>query len=806
LAHRNLAIIATGYADFVKDDVAQTLRSLAAGDEEGALESLVAAWRQTRATEVRDLVVTLSRRLEPLLPSLDGTLDGFQTKWLAVAKRRRAVDLPRLLDSILHTTQRSGVAIVEALARRGEALASWPADPRSSAHIAGHLHARSFGAMSKANQPFWRGLFQLVLDHDDPGAVDAFAKISFVVMFKGWNDVAARIAFFQPATDAVVAEVRRRHPSGAPALPGSLARSVATVARAIAALRPVSPELAGRLAQDAPTKQPTKAAARARPRPVTGTAGVVLASLAAASGAIDNGQHEDALAALLDAWRASRSPRIAALVEAVSARLEAQLPAIDGEKRAEIQSAWLAIAKKKRAADLPRLVEALTRTHGRSTEALLRLRRLEAWPADPRVAAGVAKQLELVPFYASSTKPFWSALIAFVVAQGDPRAADVLEEVAKRFQTILRSTYSDLSAIHTWFGKQLGAAAQALRATYPSGAPVLDLESEASCARMEARLARTADPGAALLAEIAARPEDLSARLVFADYLLERNDPRGELIVLQHAGRDPVRQRALLAKHGRAWLGPLARHVELEDCVFENGFLAATRLHTAAPADLERVVGHSIWATVERLHLGYMGQLPGDLLRHPIMQRVGHLGELEPEPLRELLSWGDVPYVSLHASFGSNADAFARARLPRLRSLELDGDGSNPQSYRWLWKSRLYAQLERVGITDGLRDLGAWLAELRALASGPRALSLGSGSSEPAPGWLELTRNARGKTWSATATISRSLTYAQVNTALATLPQGALTSLRLTGDAPKPSERRRLERECERIALTLTVA
>lgn len=55
----------------------------------------------------------------------------------------------------------------------------------------------------------------------------------------------------------------------------------------------------------------------------------------------------------------------------------------------------------------------------------------------------------------------------------------------------------------------------------------------------------------------------------------------------------------------------------------------------------------------------------------------------------------------------------------------------------------------------------------------------------------------------ASAHISRSLTYAHVSTALATLAQAALTALRLTGDAPKPSERRRLDRDCERIALTL---
>jgi uncharacterized protein (TIGR02996 family) len=61
-------------------------------------------------------------------------------------------------------------------------------------------------------------------------------------------------------------------------------------------------------------------------------------------------------------------------------------------------------------------------------------------------------------------------------------------------------------------------------------------------------------------------PGDLAAHMAYADYLTERDDPRGELIRVQLALEDEKksaaerkklrqRERALLAKHGRAWLG-----------------------------------------------------------------------------------------------------------------------------------------------------------------------------------------------------------------------------------------------------------
>ena len=64
----------------------------------------------------------------------------------------------------------------------------------------------------------------------------------------------------------------------------------------------------------------------------------------------------------------------------------------------------------------------------------------------------------------------------------------------------------------------------------------------------------------AFLQEIIARPDDDAPRLIYADYLEEQGDPRGEFIRLQcQAAKDPFAEIAsaradyLLRKHGRKW-------------------------------------------------------------------------------------------------------------------------------------------------------------------------------------------------------------------------------------------------------------
>lgn len=82
---------------------------------------------------------------------------------------------------------------------------------------------------------------------------------------------------------------------------------------------------------------------------------------------------------------------------------------------------------------------------------------------------------------------------------------------------------------------------------------------------------------ASFLAAILDDPDDTALRLIYADWLEERGDPRGEFIRLQcepdRLGRPAlaVRERQLLEQHGRDWAGPLA--LVAEELEFRRGFV-----------------------------------------------------------------------------------------------------------------------------------------------------------------------------------------------------------------------------------------
>lgn len=97
-------------------------------------------------------------------------------------------------------------------------------------------------------------------------------------------------------------------------------------------------------------------------------------------------------------------------------------------------------------------------------------------------------------------------------------------------------------------------------------------------------------PESSLLAAIIAEPDDDAPRLMYADWLTERQLPYGEFISLQIArarGRVSPEARfkeAELLQHHRAqFLGPFDRRVNLSGCRFERGVLVRCSLSGELP-------------------------------------------------------------------------------------------------------------------------------------------------------------------------------------------------------------------------------
>ena len=149
----------------------------------------------------------------------------------------------------------------------------------------------------------------------------------------------------------------------------------------------------------------------------------------------------------------------------------------------------------------------------------------------------------------------------------------------------------------------------------------------------------TTTPARAFLEAVLNEPDEDAHRLVFADWLEEHDDPRGEFIRLQcqleHLNPDDprrpacsARERQLRHAHGREWAGTIARLAG--GYFFRRGFVERVRLDgksffthapavfrlapvrelelTASPDELARLTDHPVLARLTSLELVFHGQ------------------------------------------------------------------------------------------------------------------------------------------------------------------------------------------------------
>lgn len=112
-------------------------------------------------------------------------------------------------------------------------------------------------------------------------------------------------------------------------------------------------------------------------------------------------------------------------------------------------------------------------------------------------------------------------------------------------------------------------------------------------------------------------PEDDARRMVLADVLLDRGDPRGEFIQRQAAlprlvglQRDDAVAELwqLQRQYAGQWAGGLAGALELNDCTFHLGFLdTAVVSWRVSPAEVRRLAGRPEWRTVRAVAFTWPG-------------------------------------------------------------------------------------------------------------------------------------------------------------------------------------------------------
>ncbi len=306
-----------------------------------------------------------------------------------------------------------------------------------------------------------------------------------------------------------------------------------------------------------------------------------------------------------------------------------------------------------------------------------------------------------------------------------------------------------------------------------------------------------------LLAEIYRAPHLDDARAVYADWLGERDDPRGELISLQLSPEQTpamrARQAQLLDAHGRSWIGPIEPVIALSCAVFRRGFLAEAEVFVQTRKDASKYCKEPAWGTVEVLHFA-VGSVQRAAPTMTALRRISRLRDNAVRrlcdashtwPIRDLVCRIDEPAV-LSALLASD-------RLPHLDRLELGG-----AAVRDLAPGP--APLAALPITTlALADLEseeserarAWLA---ALSTGPiRAFELvASGPGERPAGWhLRFERGSDGKLSALRGRLDNLGGDGRVPRVLeliSSLPAQSLTSLELGGCyySPLPDEEAQL--------------
>lgn len=317
------------------------------------------------------------------------------------------------------------------------------------------------------------------------------------------------------------------------------------------------------------------------------------------SEALARGDGALALSQALEQWRTHRAPALSALVSTIGARSTElpQLP-VATAKGAAADQAWVDLARTANDLQLSHALAALVQHFktARFTWPIVEL--LADREPDPRIADfACALLLNLKSMRHTSGKQL-RRLVECVERHGDASHAPQLKA----------------PAIAGWGGisvERVKNVKKKLQTRPVTFTEALELPSEAPLTFSAPT--STVRTGAALLAAVYENPADDALRLVYADWLLEHGDPRGEFIRLQyleHEGtltaRDEKKMNALQRRHAYDWYKGIwaalsrDRAQLLGPLLFERGFLvsAEVRPPKRAPSDLWLAPE---WSTVERL-------------------------------------------------------------------------------------------------------------------------------------------------------------------------------------------------------------
>ncbi|MGV3619629.1 MAG: TIGR02996 domain-containing protein [Archangium sp.] len=261
---------------------------------------------------------------------------------------------------------------------------------------------------------------------------------------------------------------------------------------------------------------------------------------------------------------------------------------------------------------------------------------------DARIAEAAVKLLERPPVKFDAANAYFTVAALLLVAHGGPAQKNAAVKVAEKLVQL------------SWLERALP-----------------DDDANASVKRQPAQ--REDD----FLSLIAEAPKDETRVAVFADWLLERGDPRGDFIVQQRAGKSGA---ALQKKHEKQWLRSLGRGAKRGATVFRGGLPREVFLFLMRPADVP-LPDDPVLATLEALEL--VSYLPVEpLLTSPLLTSLkaltathAHLAAAAPSVLKQLHTIG----IRAQGASSNEKPLETLALAPNATTLKLVVDWREPE-------------------------------------------------------------------------------------------------------------------------------
>ncbi|MDX2010832.1 MAG: TIGR02996 domain-containing protein [Myxococcaceae bacterium] len=517
---------------------------------------------------------------------------------------------------------------------------------------------------------------------------------------------------------------------------------------------------------------------------------------------LERGDLEGALVAALEAWRATHHPGLAMAVRRLSDEVVSARGPLPGKTRTARLALRIELAGHRD--DAGALAMALAEGWPGTWQAALPL--LEAvlpWDDDPRLEAMTAELLASSPWTSIASWPFFNRLLPVLRRLSDPAFEGALRRALSR-------------PMPSWFRRELVPEIERALERLALPGPTLTPEAAQALERLSSRWAEATERQASqaksaeeLLAHIFDHPGDVTARAVFADWLTERGDPRGEFIALQLAPTPTAAQQArlsaLLARHGRAWAGALDPFLDKKDRVFTRGFLSGGTLVAATQQALANALDWREWSLLTSLRVPALNATVVALLGRLRVDTLFLAGAHAAVAIDEAFDGGALPsltHLGLEHPGARDADLPA-AMASTLTRLTLP---AHPTARAW-FQRQVLPKLRALTLVEspwGFQD--GWF---ECVTSNPRLLEL-TLTSRRSPfedeGWtVRATRDADGhfRTLEGDLRLRGQARYRAVPTLealLALFPAAELHTITLTSPRPVAFEAERRTRATQALA------